>query len=269
MKKIVEKYAELPTVIRKPLWKFWHKLLIRYDKKTEAVFMNYGFEDGETEERPVLEVTDEINRYCIQLYHHVVQSLDITGLDVLEVGSGRGGGAAYIARYFNPRKYTGLDISGEVVSFCNKNFSDIDNLHFHKGVAENLPFEDESYDVLVNVESARCYTSIPRFFKEAHRVLRQGGHFLFADMIKKDEIDEIVTNLKEQNFEIISSRDITANVIKSLDIDHQRRLKLITERLPSFMHKSFAEFAGTKGSGRYNSFANGKIQYWSFVLKKK
>ena len=32
--------------------------------------------------------------------------------------------------------------------------------------------------------------------------------------------------------------------------------------------KSFEEFAGTKGTKRFESFNNGKFEYWSFVLIK-
>ena len=34
------------------------------------------------------------------------------------------------------------------------------------------------------------------------------------------------------------------------------------------LQKSFGEFAGTKGTSRFDSFSNGKYEYWSFVLTK-
>jgi len=38
---------------------------------------------------------DEKDRYSIQLYHHVSSQIDLKGLKVLEVGSGRGGDIIY------------------------------------------------------------------------------------------------------------------------------------------------------------------------------
>ena len=39
-----------------------------------------------------LKSEDEKDRYPIQLYHHVASQINLKGLKVLEVGSGRGGG---------------------------------------------------------------------------------------------------------------------------------------------------------------------------------
>lgn len=268
MKKIVEKYVELPIAIRKPLWQVWHALITRFDRNQEATFLNYGFEPGEGEERPVLGPEDEINRYCIQLYDHVARQGALAGKDVLEVGAGRGGGGAYIARYFQPRSYTGMDISRHVTTFCSQRHRAIDNLRFVRGVAEKLPFADGSFDAVVNVESARCYASLTDFFRETFRVLRPGGQFLFADMIKKEDVPGMGPMLESCGLRIETSRDISQNVVWALDKDHERRASLIARNTPAFLRSAFAEFAGTKGSDRYAAFASGEIQYWSFLLER-
>jgi ubiquinone/menaquinone biosynthesis C-methylase UbiE len=268
MYKLVEKYVELPAAIRRPMWQIWHKLIIRFDQDQEAVFMNYGYQGLNGDPALSLEAGDEKDRYCIQLYDHVVSGGNIKGKHVLEVGSGRGGGASYIARYYKPESYTGLDISSSVIDFCNQ-YHKVPNLSFKKGVAEDLPFEDHSFDTLVNVESARCYHSLKKFFSEAHRVLKPDGQFLFADMIKKGEDDSIRKELVDSGFEIASENSIAPNVVEALNRDDERRYKIISKRTPGFLRKAFLEFAGAKGTERYESFANGKIQYWSFILNKK
>ena len=50
MSRIVEKYAELPKPLRKPLWQWWHKKMNKYDGENDANFMNYGYEplNGDT-----------------------------------------------------------------------------------------------------------------------------------------------------------------------------------------------------------------------------
>ena len=55
-----------------------------------------------------------------QLYHFVTSHADIKDKNVLEVGSGRGGGASYIARYLSPSSITGVDISNEAVALCSE-----------------------------------------------------------------------------------------------------------------------------------------------------
>jgi ubiquinone/menaquinone biosynthesis C-methylase UbiE len=267
MQKIVEKYCELPTIVRRPLWQLWHNLMIRFDKDKAATFMNYGYANLNGEQILSLLERDEKDRYCIQLYDHVVNKVDLKDKKVLEIGSGRGGGASYITRYYNPASYTALDISKQVIEFCNKHHN-VNNLTFVKGFAENPPFENSTFDAVVNVESARCYKDLDVFFSEVKRVLKSGGHFLFADMIRHDEVETIKSQLKKFEFEFISEDNISKNVVKALDYDHLRRENLIKERIPGFLNKAFLQFAGTKGTERYESFANGKMEYWSFVLRK-
>jgi ubiquinone/menaquinone biosynthesis C-methylase UbiE len=268
MGNVVDNYCEFPAVLRKPMWRVWHKLLIRFDKDSTVNFMNYGFEKLNGEKVPVLSKEDEINRYCIQLYDHVVNSVDLKGKKVVEVGSGRGGGAHYISRYYNPETYTGVDISSGVIDFCNK-FYRVPGLSFKTGRAEKIPVQNNSTDAVVNVESARCYSDISTFFNEVNRILKQEGHFLFADMIEPNELEDIRNRLNESGFKIIKEQNITKNVVKGLEMDTKRREVLIEKKIPGMMKKSFERFAGLKGTERYESFTNGKYEYWSFVLGKK
>ncbi len=233
---LVKKYCELPSTIRKPMWKLWHKLLIRFDKDISVHFMNYGYDDSSQKNLIRLRKEDECNRYCIQLYDHVVNKAIIKNKDVLEVGSGRGGGASYIARYFKPRSYTGLDISGSIINFCNRYYN-IPGLSFIRGTAEKQPFKDKSFDIVVNVESARCYSSLDTFFNEVNRVLRHEGIFLFADMMNPAELTTIRKKLNESGFTLLDETDITKNVANALDKDTGRREVLIEEKIPGFLKK--------------------------------
>ncbi len=268
MQKLVQYYCELPTTFRRPLWQLWHKLILRFDKNKEAIFMNYGYQSLNGDEQlGLFTPRDEENRYCIQLYHHVASQVLQEGKDVLEVGSGRGGGAEYLTRYLKPKSYVGIDISSSVIAFCNKTHKQ-PGLSFKKGFAEKLEFPDQSFDSVVNVESARCYANIQGFFNEVYRVLKPGGHFLFADMIVKGEIDEIREKLKHSGLELVQEQNISASVVKALDLDHNRRNKMVNTFVPKFLRKSFLQFAGAKGTERYDAFASGRIEYWSFLLVK-
>jgi SAM-dependent methyltransferase len=250
------------------MWRIWHGLMTRFDKSKEVTFMNYGYESLNGDLPLELKKEDEHNRYCINLYHRVANQVDLTNSHVLEVGSGRGGGASYITRYLKPESYTAIDISKTVIDFCKK-VHNVPNLTFQKGVAEKLNFENESFDAVVNVESARCYADMEGFFKEVYRVLRPGKHFLFADMIKQGEDNIVESRLANAGFELVKKKNITTNVVKSLDLDHDRRDKLIQSLIPNFLKGGFREFAGAKGTERYNSFASGKMQYWIYLLEKK
>lgn len=267
MRKLVEKYCEVPSAVRKPMWRIWHNMITKFDKAQEVTFMNYGYTSLNGEAGLELKEKDEHNRICINLYHTVASQVDLTGKNVLEVGSGRGGGAAYIKEYLKPETYTGVDISKNVIDFCNKKH-DQPGLQFKVGIAESLEFENQTFDAVVNVESARCYADVNAFFREVNRVLVPDGHFLFADMIKEKDYDIVEGELKEAGFEILDKKNISKNVVKALDMDHERRNTLIDSLIPGFLKGGFLEFAGTKGTERYNSFASGKMQYWVFLLGK-
>lgn len=267
MKNFVDNYCEFPAILRRPMWRIWHNLVLRFDKDSTVNFMNYGYAGINAGPQLELDKKDEENRYCIQLYDHVVNSVSLENKKVVEIGSGRGGGASYIARYYKPIKYTGVDISSGVIKFCNDYYK-VPGLSFIEGRAEKIPFENESYDAVVNVESSRCYSNVKTFFKEVYRILHADGHFLFADMIEPGQVKKMKGDLISCGFNIESDQNITKNVAKGLELDTKRRENQIQRKVPGFLRKLFEKFAGTKGSTRYNSFLNGQFQYWSFVLTK-
>lgn len=100
-----------------------------------------------------LSESDEPNRYCIQLYHQTASQVDLTGKEVLEVSCGAGGGASYIARNLGPASYTGLDLNPASIDLCRAKHR-LPGLQFVQGDAQNLPFPDESFDAVVNVEAS-------------------------------------------------------------------------------------------------------------------
>ena len=64
MRSIVEKYCELPTGVRRPLWQLWHRIIISFDKEKAALFMNYGFQDHDEQVQVKLKPDDKNDRYC-------------------------------------------------------------------------------------------------------------------------------------------------------------------------------------------------------------
>lgn len=231
--------------------------------------MNYGYAPLDTQtENFNLYDDDEQNRYCIQLYNHVANYVNLRNLNVLEVGSGRGGGSHYIKRYLEPKTMVGVDFSEKAVAFCNKSYF-VEGLSFVTGNAEFLPFEDDSFDVIVNVESSHCYGSMDAFLMQVKRVLRQGGYFLYADFRGKDKIDTLHKQLRRSGMTLIKETNITPNVIKALNLDNERKMTFIKKSIPKLLLKLFQEFAGVKGSKIYEGFRTGRVIYLSFVLQKR
>jgi hypothetical protein len=85
-----------------------YEALAKRASTPDWAFMNYGYAPATVDAvgTPPLRSSDERDRLCIQLYLHAIDHSDMRGKDVLEVGSGRGGGASYISRYLQPRSET-------------------------------------------------------------------------------------------------------------------------------------------------------------------
>lgn len=230
--------------------------------------MNYGYEYPEEESnRPCLNEQDEPDRFCIQLYHRVVAAVDVAEREVLEVGSGRGGGASYVQRYLQPTTTSGVDFSAKAIAFCQEQPA-TNGLTFFRGDAEALPFEDRSFDAVFNVESSHCYGSMQRFLNEVFRVLRPGGYFLFADFRTDEEWPAACQQLRGVGFAVTEEEDITNCVIAAMEKESDRKLTLISEHLPKWMSGTFQQFAGVEDSDVLNSFRDGSLVYRRYVLSK-
>ena len=245
----------------------WYSLVSKLDKHAEATFLNYGYA-GPDDETIELEPHLEANRYAIQLYHHVVSRVALAGKDVLEVGCGRGGGASYVARTMNPRRFVGLDINKSAIDFDRSFYKAQKNLEFIVGDAQAMPLPDESVDVALNVESSHHYSDISRFFGEVHRVLRPGGTFLMACFPRKNEPSFLRGLLDRSRLRCILEEDITHNVVRALEIDSARRAEAVRRLCPAPLQTFGREFAGVRGSELYDSFVSGKQHYLNFVLQK-
>jgi len=236
-------------------------------KKKDWAFMNYGYTDSTIHESLKLSNEDEVDRYCIQLYYHVLNSIDLSNCDVLEVGCGRGGGSSYIMRNFKPKKIVGVDYSSKAVALCRR-FHQIQGLSFQYGDAEALPFASNSFDVVVNIESSHCYASMDRFLAQVKRVLRPGGYFLFADFRSQEQAGVLEAQLQASGLELIGKQDITSNVLAALDMDHDHRVGQIRRGSPRIIAGLVQEFAGIKDTRIYRNFAERENIYLSFVLRK-
>lgn len=242
---------------QKWLWRRLYDLLSLSWRDTDWRFMNYGFV---AEGTPFpLQPEDEAERAFIGLYQQAVEGLPLAGKRVLEIGSGRGGGARYVARYHSPASIVGLDYSPTTVRRARRINRDTPSLSFKIGDAENLPFPDGAFDVVINIESSHCYGDVPAFAREVSRVLAPGGWFTFADMRADSQIPALEAQLGVPALELVAERKISEGVVAALDVADARKRARIAR---SWMMRGFmAEFAGSKGSALYNGLAGGRIVY--------
>lgn len=250
--------------IKKLIWKKVYQFLASKYKTKDWTFMNYGFQGNDQLD---LSEEDEKNRFFIQLYHQVVSQIDIKGLKTLEVGSGRGGGSDFTKRNYSPSSMTGLDYSKNAIQFCNSTFS-TKGLSFIQGDAESLPFGNNEFDVIINVESSHCYANMNTFIQEVTRVLKPGGIFLFADFRDLEFQKDLEKSLTHSGLEIHSQINISKEVLKALQDFNEEKMKRFSKMFGSWLKKPLEEFAGMEGSTMYNDLESGQTIYSNFTLKK-
>ncbi|WP_369807430.1 phthiotriol/phenolphthiotriol dimycocerosates methyltransferase [Mycobacterium sp. E3305] len=247
-------------------FKYGYRFLSRLLTRDDVLFLNYGYEEDPPMALP-LAASDEPDRFPIQLYHRTATQVDLTGKDVLEVSCGHGGGASYLMRTLHPASYTGLDLNTVGIAFCQKRHR-LPGLNFVQGNAESLPFPEGSFDAVINVEAAINYRDVRRFFAEVKRVLRPGGHFLYADIRYADEIASWEADLAGIAMRRISATTINAEVMRGLE--QNRLFDQITRRLPSvpFVRGIAEDYAGGRGSLIYRRLENGEASYRLFCFAK-
>lgn len=107
------------------------------------------------------------------------------GDHVLEIASGSGGPALYLAKKFGCR-ITGLDINEEGIKTANQRTVDMNIADAtFQGVDINLglPFENETFDAVMCMDSMNHFRDRLGYLHEWQRVLKTGKRALFTDPV--------------------------------------------------------------------------------------
>ena len=98
-------------------------------------------------------------------------------LKLLDVGCGPGSITSSLARYVPDGQLVGVDVSDTVLEKARQAVKDegVKNVEFQAADVYELPFEDESFDVIHTHQAVCHFHDHVRAIKEMLRVLRKGG----------------------------------------------------------------------------------------------
>jgi len=232
----------------------------------DVFFLNFGYEEDPPMDLP-LASSDEPNRLPIQLYHRTATQVDLTGKQVLEVSCGHGGGASYLSRTQQPASYTGLDLNPAGIQFCRRRHN-MPGLDFVEGNAESLPFAAQSFDVVINIEAGIHYLDFAGFLTEVARVLRPGGHFLYADLRDAEAVPAWDATLANAPMRLVSKRIINDEVVRGIQENP------IWDQVPrlvpniAFVRSIASGLARKAGSWISRRFESGASSYRLFCFVK-
>ncbi len=260
----------LPRTWKKRSMVAWYNFISRLDTGDDLLFLNHGFAPVEGKPETVeLAPEDEADRYSIQLYHQLAERIEWAGRDALEVSSGRGGGTDWVMRHHRPKRLVGLDIAKVSTEFCQKRYA-TPGLEFITGDAQAMPFEDESFDLVVTVESSLNYPSFREFLEEASCILRPGGHLLVTDYRRKARTGGFENNLRDCSLDIMSFENITPMIIRGLGLSEDRKSAAIEKHAPALLRPLIGRFARVSGEdvSELDLFRAGEKVYFAVVLQK-
>ena len=121
-----------------------------------------------------------IYEMCRDDYPPILEELKKDGFeDLLDVGCGTGPMVELLASELPGRRYTGLDLTPRMIEVANA--KGIEGARFVVGDAEDLPFDDESFDVIICANSFHHYPNPQAFFDGVARVLRPDGKLVLRD----------------------------------------------------------------------------------------
>lgn len=98
---------------------------------------------------------------------------------VLDLGSGTGMLTGLVADRWKDARIFCCDIAHGMNLEARNNLA-IANVEVLTGDAEELPYKDASFDMVVSNLAFQWATSLPKLFKEVKRVLKDGGEFIFT-----------------------------------------------------------------------------------------
>ena len=110
-------------------------------------------------------VLDELKKYPFQ--------------DLLDVGCGTGPMIELLVKEFPDGNYTGIDLTPRMIEVAQA--KKLPHTKFLVGDSENLPFKENTFDVVICTNSFHHYPNPQAFLDGVARVLKDGGRLVLRD----------------------------------------------------------------------------------------
>jgi ubiquinone/menaquinone biosynthesis C-methylase UbiE len=120
---------------------------------------------------------------------------------VLEIGPGPGYAAIELAKLREGVQIVCLDASKTMIEIASGHVEDEGlggRIAFQEGVAHQLPFPDEHFDLVVSSGSLHEWRKAPQAFREMHRVLKTGGRVRVNDLRRdadREALEELASSI--------------------------------------------------------------------------
>ncbi|AYM09693.1 class I SAM-dependent methyltransferase [Agrobacterium tumefaciens] len=121
----------------------------------------------------------------------------LTPINVLEIAAGTGVVTRELAPGLPPAaNYVVTDLNQPMLDFAASRQMPDNRIQWRQADAQALPFENAAFDLVICQFGAMFFPDRPSAYREAKRVLKPGGHYLFNvwDRIEENHLANEVTN---------------------------------------------------------------------------
>ena len=123
--------------------------------------------------------TENIGKHSRELYDNIIYKLgQFSFTKLLDVGCGTGNLLSLIYSKFNV-EIAGIDLSPNMLEIARNKLGE--NADLRLGDSENLPFENETFDIVTCTDSFHHYPNPENVLAEFKRVLKPKGTSIIAD----------------------------------------------------------------------------------------
>jgi SAM-dependent methyltransferase len=217
------------------------KIADHYSSGTLLARLNAALvDDGADPAHPTMEALapyDQFHGRGLDATEEVAGILKVAATDhLLDIGSGIGGPARYIARRFGCR-VTGIDLTSEFVEVARhltRLLGLESKVDFELGDALSMPFENATFDGAYSMNVSMNISDKGALYYEIRRVLKPGGWLMLSELARGPGApldyptpwaatagesflstpDETVKGLEAAGFEVVQFRD-TAEEVKA------------------------------------------------------
>lgn len=98
---------------------------------------------------------------------------------LLDAGCGTAPMLSLLTKEYPDKHFVGLDLTPEMIAKAKE--KNLPNTELIVGDCENLPFEAETFDVVINSQSFHHYPNPQDFFDSVYKVLKPGGCLIMRD----------------------------------------------------------------------------------------
>lgn len=183
--------------------------------------------------------TKKLSQALLNLNEELASFAEIKETDVvLDAGCGVGGTAIQLTKSIGC-KVVGITIAPNQLKQAQinaKNAAVSDRCSFQLMDFTATSFPDESFDVIVGIESI-CYAEPKKdFLKEAHRLLKKGGRLVLAENLQAK------SNLTKAEYDCLYTNAFNGCKVISLDTEEQYLKNLSDLNFKSVISLDYTEF---------------------------